>query len=86
MKIVEGFKRSFFVDKILYPSKKHRVWLWMPYPIAIVVMVVVGILCGDARTVVGIGIICIYLCFVPIMLWVGKATQYIWDKEKRKEE
>ena len=86
MKIIEGFKKSLFVDKILYPSKKDRVWIWMPFPIAIVVMVVAGILCSDTIVVVGVGIICIYLCFLPTMLWVQKATQYIWDKEKKQED
>ena len=85
MKIIEGFKKTLFVDKILYPSKKHRIWLWVPYPIAIGTMIGVGMLRNDALTVVAIGLACIYLCFLPTMLWMQKATQYIWDKEKKTE-
>ena len=70
MKIIEGFKKSLFVDKILYPSKKHRVWLWMPYPIAIGAMIGAGMLCNDTSIMVTIGGVCIYLCLLPTMIWV----------------
>jgi len=86
MKIIEGFKRSFFADKILFPSKKHRVCLYLPYPIALLSLIVAVILCNDVRIMVVIGLICIYLCLLPTMVWVQKATQYIRDKEKKTED
>ena len=83
----QSWRDSFFADKVLFPSKVKRMWLYLLNAMGVITVALGVIPLYGIGGMVGvvvfllIAILGIYLVMLSCMWWAREATRYIVKKE-----
>ena len=81
MKVTEWIKNSFYVDKVLFPSRLQRLGLWILL-LPGMIMIIVGALSTEILTLV----FGFYILYIPNIIWMSKANSFIIQIIKEEKE
>jgi len=82
-------RRAFYVDKLLYPSKRKRIALYTTSIIGVGIMLVAFgyiFLSNLSSASLELMLLGVFIAIIPVWFWTSRVTSYIYNKENKKEK